>query len=232
MATRSSRTVLKPGSGAKARASQAGASLREEVMNLKRERILQEAAALFTERGFLQTTVDAIAERLGATKPFVYYHFESKVDLLVEICERGTGDALAAIDEALEQEGAPFERFDRFVRAFTRMALKNHEFVAIYFREEFNLPREAVERIHSMRKSIDRKMRNVLAEGVASGDFEIDDPGMAALVIAGMSSYAFAWYREHGRLDMEKVTDYVAKMAMKMVRAPVARGRRAAIVSA
>lgn len=232
MATRSKRTKSKPDSAAKQRATQAGASLREEVMSLKRDRILHEAAALFNERGFLQTTVEAIAERLGATKPFVYYHFESKVDMLVEICERGTGDALSAIDQALQQEGTPMEKFDRFVRAFTRVALKNHEFVAIYFREEFNLPRDAIERIHLMRKSIDRKMRDVLTEGVASGDFDIDDPGMAALVIAGMSSYAFAWYREHGRLDLEKVTDYVAQMARKLVRAPVARGRRAATVPA
>ena len=188
-------------------------------MNLKRDRILYEAAALFNERGYLQTSVDAIAERLGASKPFVYYHFASKVDLLVEICERGTGDALTAIDEALEGGGTPLHKLERFVRAFTQAALRNHEFVAIYFREEFNLPQEAIERIRVMRKAINRKMRGLLAEGVAAGEFDIDDPGMAALVIAGMSSYVFAWYREHGRLDMEKVTGYVTQMALKMVRA-------------
>lgn len=218
MATRTNKVVQRAGGTAKTRGASTAASLKDEVMNLKRDRILYEAAALFYERGFLQTTVDAIAERLAATKPFVYYHFESKVDLLVEICERGTGDALAAIDEALEGGGTPLEKFERFVRAFTKVALKNHEFVAIYFREEFNLPAEAMARIRAMRKAINRKLRSLLAEGVASGDFDTQDPGLSALVIAGMSSYAFAWYREHGRLDLEKVTDHIVQMALKMVR--------------
>lgn len=221
MATRTNKVAHRAGGGAKTRAASTAASLKDEVMNLKRDRILYEAAALFYQRGFLQTTVDAIAERLAATKPFVYYHFESKVDLLVEICERGTGDALAAIDEALEGGGTPLEKFERFVRAFTKVALRNHEFVAIYFREEFNLPAEAMARIQAMRKAINRKLRSLLAEGVACGDFDTQDPGLSALVIAGMSSYAFAWYREHGRLDLEKVTDHIVQMALKMVR-PVA----------
>ena len=220
MATRTNRAASKGGSSAKPRAAATAASLKDEVMNLKRDRILYEAAALFYERGFLQTTVDAIAERLGATKPFVYYHFQSKVDLLVEICERGTGDALAAIDQAQEAGGTPLEQFERFVRAFTRAALKNHEFVAIYFREEFNLPAETIERISAMRKAINLKLRTLLTEGVASGDFETQDPGLSALVIAGMSSYAFAWYREHGRLDLENVSDCIVQMALKLVRAP------------
>jgi TetR/AcrR family transcriptional regulator, cholesterol catabolism regulator len=196
----------------------AAEALREDVLNLKRDRILREAATLFHERGYLQTTVDAIAERLGATKPFVYYHFASKVDLLTEICERGTGDTLAAIEEALRGPGTPLARFEALMRSFTRTALQNHVFVAIYFREEHNLPQESTARIQQMRKTISRELRNLLAEGVASGDFEINDVGLSALVLAGMSSYGFAWYREHGRLDLEEVTNEVVRMALKLVR--------------
>ncbi len=195
-------------------------SLRDDVMNLKRDRILYEAGELFYQRGYLQSTVNELAERLGATKPFVYYHFQSKADLLIEICERGTSDALAATEQALSMGGSPLQRFESLVREFTRVALKNHQFVAIYFREEFNLPPAATERINAMRKTINSRLRNLLAEGVASGDFEIGDPGMSALVIAGMSSYAFAWYRDKGRLDLEHVTEHIVQMALKLVRKP------------
>jgi AcrR family transcriptional regulator len=193
-------------------------SLRDDVMNLKRDRILYEAGELFYERGYLQSTVNELAERLGATKPFVYYHFKSKADILIEICERGTSDALAATEKALSMGGDPMQRFESLVREFTRVALKNHQFVAIYFREEFNLPQAATDRINAMRKTINSRLRNLLAEGVAAGDFEIGDPGMSALVIAGMSSYAFAWYRDKGRLDLEHVTEHIVQMALKLVR--------------
>lgn len=193
-------------------------SLRQEVLNLKRDRILHEAAALFYERGYLQTSVDAIVERLDATKPFFYYHFESKADLLVEICVRSTADALQATEQSMTQAGSATERFSSFLRSFTRSALENHYFVAIYFREEFNLPHEATDRINTMRKTIDRRLRKLIADGVESGEFEVPDPGIAALLVAGMSSYAFAWFRDKGRLGLDAVVDQIVQMALKMVR--------------
>ena len=205
--------------GPKARQSEKGHSLREHVTALKRDRILQEAATLFFERGYLQTSVDAIAERLGATKPFVYYHFQSKVDILVEICERSNRDALAAAESAMSAKGNPRVRLEQFLREFTNIALQQHQLVAIYFREEISLPREAAERINQMRKSINLRLVSLLGEGINSGDFQIEDPRMGALVIAGMSSYAFAWYRERGRLEQLEVTDRIVKMALKLVSA-------------
>ena len=37
-------------------------------------------------------------------------------------------------------------------------------------------------------------------------------------MIAGMSSYAFAWYRDKGRLDLEHVTEHIVQMTLKLVR--------------
>ena len=205
--------------GPRQRESGAGQSLRDNVITLKRDRILHEAAKLFFERGYLQTSVDAIAERLGATKPFVYYHFKSKVDILVEICEKSIRDVLAAADTAMSARGSPSVRFEQFLREFTTISLQQNQLVAIYFREEISLPKDAAERINQMRKSIDQRMSSLLSEGINTGDFQIEDPRIGALVIAGMSSYAFAWYREHGRLDLQEVTDRIVRMALKLVSA-------------
>jgi len=196
-----------------------GDTLRDNVISLKRDRILQEAAMLFFERGYLQTSVDTIAERLGATKPFVYYHFHSKVDILVEICEKSNRDVLAAAESAMSAQGSPRARFEQFLREFTNVALQQHQHVAIYFREEVSLPKEASDRIKQMRKSINMRLTALLIEGIKAGDFQIEDPRMAALVISGMSSYAFAWYRENGRLDQQEVTNRIVEMALKLVSA-------------
>jgi hypothetical protein len=107
------------------------------------------------------------------------------------------------------------------VRGFTQSALENHFFVAIYFREEFNLPDEATVRINAMRKTIDRRLRALIADGVTAGEFEVPDPGIAALLVAGMSSYAFAWYRDKGRLDLDSVVGQIVEMALKMVKKSV-----------
>jgi AcrR family transcriptional regulator len=50
-----------------------------------RERILDAALDLFIEQGFDGTSLRQIAEQLGVTKAALYYHFESKDDILLAL---------------------------------------------------------------------------------------------------------------------------------------------------
>jgi AcrR family transcriptional regulator len=50
-----------------------------------RERILDVALDLFTDQGFDATSMREIAERLGISKPAIYYHFASKDELLLAL---------------------------------------------------------------------------------------------------------------------------------------------------
>jgi AcrR family transcriptional regulator len=52
-----------------------------------RARIQQAALELFAVRGVQQTSLRDIAERLGVTKPALYYHFASREDLLNSLVE-------------------------------------------------------------------------------------------------------------------------------------------------
>src|ERR1700679_3658638 len=50
-----------------------------------RERILDIALELFVDQGYDKTSLRDIAERLGTTKAALYYHFERKQDILLEL---------------------------------------------------------------------------------------------------------------------------------------------------
>jgi AcrR family transcriptional regulator len=50
-----------------------------------RERILDAALDLFTEKGYDKTTLREIAEQLGFTKAALYYHFPGKKDILLAL---------------------------------------------------------------------------------------------------------------------------------------------------
>jgi AcrR family transcriptional regulator len=58
-----------------------------DVATDTRERIREEAVALFTERGYATTSLREIADRVGITKASLYYHYPSKQDLLVSVVE-------------------------------------------------------------------------------------------------------------------------------------------------
>ena len=52
-----------------------------------RRRILDAAYQLFYQRGFSRVGVDEVAELAGVTKRTLYYHFESKDDLLAAVLQ-------------------------------------------------------------------------------------------------------------------------------------------------
>ncbi|MCX0272198.1 TetR/AcrR family transcriptional regulator [Nocardia zapadnayensis] len=72
-----------------------------------RERIHAAALELFTARGIQETSLRQIAEKLGLTKPALYYHFSSREDLLRSLVQPLFDDAEAAItaDEARAADG-------------------------------------------------------------------------------------------------------------------------------
>src|SRR5829696_8625482 len=79
----------------------ASPELRAEVQEFKRRRILEESRELFFAQGYESTTLDAIAESLNVTKPFLYSYFRNKSEILNAICEIGITESIAAQDEVL-----------------------------------------------------------------------------------------------------------------------------------
>lgn len=69
-----------------------------------RQRILAVALELFTDRGYVKTSLREVAERLGFTTAALYYHFESKDEILAALVEDYFGapspvDRLAGRDD-------------------------------------------------------------------------------------------------------------------------------------
>jgi AcrR family transcriptional regulator len=191
--------------------------MREEISAYKRERILEEAVKLFYERGFSGTTLDDIAGKLGVTKPFIYTHFRSKVELLEAICRPTIEMSLAAIAHAAEQRGSASERLYNGIVNFTKVVLQRQANIAVYFREEKSLSEAGLDDINALRKAFDRVLSDLLEEGVNAGEFHIADIRVAALAIGGMVSWAYTWYQPGGRLSIDDVGAQMARFAVEMV---------------
>lgn len=206
--------------------------IRDEVAALKRERTIGAAVDLFYERGYENTTLDAVAERLGVTKPFIYAYFGSKAELLAEICSRGIASSLQAIDGVMALEASPTEKLSELGERFVTAVLQSQMHIAIFTREEKNLTPEDFRRISDMRRDFDAKLNLLLQEGVAAGEFRLPDPGLAALAIGGMVSWAYVWYRPDGRLPLARLASEMADLMLALVgvareaKAPAGRARR------
>ena len=161
---------------------------------------------------------------MGVTKPFIYMHFTSKAELLAEICSRGIGSALEALDSILEMKVSPTIKLAEIGRRFVTAVLSHQRHVVIFSREEKNLMPQDFQRISMMRRDFDRKLAGLLGEGVAAGEFIVTDTRVAALAIGGMVSWGYLWYRPSGRLTLEQLSDELSRLILNMVGAKISEG--------
>ena len=206
--------------------------IKDEVAALKRERTIAAAVELFYERGYENTTLDAVAERLGVTKPFIYAYFSSKAELLAEICGRGISSSLAAVDNALARGEGPTATLQILSENFVASVLDNQKHIAVLTREEKNLDPADYARINEKRRQFDHRLTALLRQGVEAGEFDVADPHLASLAIGGLVSWAYVWYRPAGRLSVPNLSAEMAKLILALAGAKVKPTRRAARVKA
>jgi AcrR family transcriptional regulator len=194
-------------------AAAAPGSVKAELTALKQERILEAATRLFLRNGFHGSTMDQIAAAIGVTKPFIYYQFRDKGEILAAISGYGAELSLSAIDDAEREAGPVTARMRWFCRRLTEIVIDHGHYLAVYHRETSNLDDADRKRITRRRIEIDARVSRLVARGVAAGEFSVADPAIAASAITMMISYCFQWY-DKGR-DRDAFVDIMADIAMR-----------------
>src|SRR4051794_6424470 len=77
------------------------------------QRILDEAQSLFSERGYVGTTVQQVAARIGITKAALYYHFpQGKEEIFVELMRRHLRRLHDGLEQVISQGGTTRARLE------------------------------------------------------------------------------------------------------------------------
>ncbi|MEV0854470.1 TetR/AcrR family transcriptional regulator [Nocardia fluminea] len=72
--------------------------------SIRQQRLLDAAEAVFGERGFHPATMDEISQRAGVSKPILYEHFTSKLDLYLVVLRRCIDSLDSMLDTALRSD--------------------------------------------------------------------------------------------------------------------------------
>ena len=194
-------------------------NLKSEVSDFKRRRIREEACSLFFERGYESTTLDAVAQALEVTKPFIYSYYSNKSDLLYDICRLGIALSLEAIQRAAVLDRPPSDRLRKVVESVLAIIFEYRKFIVVYEREEKNLDGTKAREIRDLRKLFDHQLADLLTEGDRLGDFQIVDPVLTATTIGGMITWVAQWYSPEGKRSRLDITNHTLMMVEAVVRA-------------
>ncbi len=162
----------------------------EHIETDTRERILAVAERLFREIGYQKTTVADIAKVLRMSPANVYRFFDSKKAIHEGVARAMMGEVEDAAEAIAAGRGSAASRLRQLVTAIHRMNSeryvgdsKLHEMVEVAMEESWEV---CVAHMQRLTETIAR----VIAEGVASGEFEAPDVPLAAMcVCTGMMQF-------------------------------------------
>ena len=167
-------------------------------------RILDAAADAFMRHGFADTTVDDIADAVGATKGLIYYHYRSKFDLFLAAYEQGMQRVRAWVEPLMIGPGSGRERLESMSVAHVVNLMNDlsyHHVVHQGVRDQKSTAltvrqRDALIALNELRHDYEILFRNVVAEGVADGSLRNIDVALATRVLLSSLNAVDIWYRE------------------------------------
>ena len=203
------------------KAAKSDSGLKEELAEFKRRRIREEAAHLIFRQGYESATIDAIADSLKVTKPFIYSYYKNKGEILSDISRLGITLSLEVLDECLASPGSYWDRLKLIVDNVTRLILDNEESIVVYVREEKNLEEQAAREIRELRSLFDHRLARLLLDGKETGEFAIENAGITATTIGGMMSWVALWHNPGGHWSESEIIASLIHNIARIVHSPV-----------
>lgn len=170
-----------------------------------RDRILDEAAALFLRRGYNATSLRDIADAVGMKAGSLYYHFASKEDLLVEILRRGMDVMETAFDEAAEASSGLAARdvVRAHVRAHLSALFENGPYTATHVTTFHTAPESVRQQVVPIRDAYEARWTDLLSDLQRQRRLRAGtDVRLARLLLFGAMNASVEWFDPaRGSLD-------------------------------
>jgi AcrR family transcriptional regulator len=191
------------------------------------ESLLAVAVTVFNERGYDGTSMEDLARRLGISKSSIYYHVESKEELLALALDRALDGLFAVADEVKASDEPAIQRLERLVRGSVSVLADRLPYVTLLLRARGNTRTER--RALARRREFDQIVADLVAEAERDGEIRPDvDPAITARLLFGLVNSLVEWYRPGRRATAaSELADAVCAVAFDGLRI-----RRAASASA
>lgn len=181
--------------------------------------ILKSAAHVFLELGYDATSMNVIAERADVTKPGLYYHFESKQDLLYAIMSYAMDVLEAVTAEAAAAATDSASRLRAMIHALAEITVEQEDgaFTILVIDETKALLGRHYREITERKRAYYDTVRRAIEELSAEGRLRRLDSTVATFTLLGMVLWLSKWFERDGRVSGDDVASQVTDMAMAAV---------------
>lgn len=181
----------------------------------KQQEIFSAALHLFQEKGYHGTSMQDLADAMGMQKASLYYYIRSKEELLVRVCERGTGAFTQELNEIVALNLGAGEKLRRAIECHLVALCEQLELFTVFLREQKFLGEAYKKQLRGEGKRHAELLAIILEEGVATGEFRKVNVTVTTLAILGMCNWLYEWYSPGGALQPREIARLYSELVLR-----------------
>ncbi|HMN48854.1 MAG TPA: TetR/AcrR family transcriptional regulator [Ignavibacteriaceae bacterium] len=158
-----------------------------QIMDTKKELILQTAREILARNGFAKTTLDDIAIALGMKKSSLYYYYSNKDSLLEDVMAREEEYFCSMIESTLKKSETAIDKIINYEKAkfdYIKETIKLHEMSTSIILE---FKSKLFEHIKSIHKKEIEMLKSILDDSIKNKEIKKCDTKKVAELILTLS---------------------------------------------
>jgi AcrR family transcriptional regulator len=176
----------------------------------RRAQLLVAALEVFTAAGYHSAAMDEIADRANVSKPVLYQHFPSKLDLYLAVLDMHIDSLVFAIQKAIASNRENSSRVAATVEAYFGFIDSEGEAFRLLFESDMNLEPQVRERLNRMTYDCAAAISAVISIDTGLGKEE--SMMLAVGIIGTVQTTARHWLDRDGKIDRQRATELVMNL--------------------
>jgi AcrR family transcriptional regulator len=188
---------------------------------IKRQQILDAAAKVLARRGYAGTQLSEIAQQAQTQPGSLYYHFESREELIEEVLRQGVTLSFArarAVVDSLPAGTSALDRLAAALRAHLKFQLVESDYGRAAVRSMGQYPQDMWSRVNAKFRAYGKFFDGLIAAAMKAGEL---DPGVnrsaLRMLILGAANWTPEWYRREGTSSAEQIGDLLVRLLLRGV---------------
>lgn len=178
--------------------------------------VLSNAARLFREKGFEKTSLKEIAEACNMLPGSLYYRYNTKEALLVELMRRGIYLVTEEVELAYASSNDPVEKLRLCINAHLRALLGDSDMVYVLLFEWRALSPEARKEIIKLRDQYESLWIDILETMISQSVIQKGvDSRLLRLIGLGALNWVATWFDPNGSHTPNDIGNFVWQAIIK-----------------
>ncbi|GJM32369.1 MAG: TetR family transcriptional regulator [Saprospiraceae bacterium] len=185
-----------------------------EASKSKKQTILEAAAELFRDRGYVATSMRDLADAVQLKASSLYNHISGKEEILQTICFQNANRFLAGMKEIEKRPINNTDKVKALIHLHIQIATEDFTSITAFNDEWRHLSDPELSRFKELRRDYELRFKSIIQAGIDAGEFVSVDTTIALFTIISAVRWIYDWFKPNRAISMDQLEEQIERILL------------------